>query len=241
MKFLELEMKRKIYKLIAKTPGLHISKITELLNIKLSIVEHHLQQMEKDELISSITEKGYKRYYIIEIKHGIRDKRILETRRKIYNLIADNPGLHLSKIAELLNIRLSHAEYHLQHMEKNESISIIREKGYKRYYLGDNKVSREDKKLISLFRQELPLEIVIFLIKHPNSKHKEIADHLGLSASALSYHLNKLVKKGIVGEPVSGEIKGYYIINKKDINAILRKYKLQKIINQFTETWEDLQ
>ena len=239
MKFLELGTQRKIYNLIAKSPGLHLSKIAEVLNIRISIAEYHLQQMEKDGIISSIVEKGYKRYYIEDFKVGIRDKRILKTRQKIYTLIANNPGLHLSKIADLLNIRISLAEYHLQYMEKDKLISIIREKGYKRYYIEDSGVGSKDKKLLSLFRQETPLKIVLFLLKHPQSKHKEIADNLGLSTSTLSYHLNKLVRHGIVSEPVVGEVKGYNIINKKEISAILRRYQLQRLIEKFTETWDD--
>ena len=39
--------------------------------------------------------------------------------QQIYTLIQKNPGLHLSKIAEQLNMRISHVEYHLLYLEKN--------------------------------------------------------------------------------------------------------------------------
>jgi len=50
----------------------------------------------------------------------------LETRRKIYELIEKNPGLHLSKIAELLKMRVSLAEYHLLFLEKKDTIETIK-------------------------------------------------------------------------------------------------------------------
>ena len=51
----------------------------------------------------------------------------LETQRKIYNLIAKNPGLYLSKIVEILNLRIQQAEYHLNQMEKDGLVTVIRE------------------------------------------------------------------------------------------------------------------
>jgi len=240
MKFLELEIQRKIYNLIAKNPGLDLSKIAQILNIRASQAGYHLQLMEKDGLISVIKEAEYKRYYIGDFRAGIQDRRILRTRRKIYDLISKNPGLHLSKIAEILNIRISLAEYHFQQMEKDKLITAIKERGYKRYYVEDSEVGTKDKKILSLFRQEIPLKIVLFLLRYPNSRHKEIAENLGLTTSALSYHLNKLVKYAIVNAPASGEEKGYNIINKKEIVTFLRKYQLQVVIDRFTETWEDL-
>ncbi|HUS99823.1 MAG TPA: helix-turn-helix domain-containing protein [Candidatus Thermoplasmatota archaeon] len=59
----------------------------------------------------------------------------LETRRKIYDIISKNPGLHLSKIADLLSMRISHVEYHVNFLEKHEIITIEKSTGYKRFYL----------------------------------------------------------------------------------------------------------
>ena len=240
MKFLELEVQRKIYNFIAKNPGMHLSKIAQALNIRVSQAEYHLHLMEKERLVSTLKEYDEVRYYLEDFTAGVRDKRILRTRRKIFDLIARNPGLHLSRIAELINIRVSLAEYHLKYMERDELITSIKEKGYKRYYIMDSSVGVKDKQIISLFRREIPLKIVLFLLKNPNSRHKEIADGLGLTTSALSYHLGILVRYGIVSEPISGEDKGYNIINKKEISALLRRYQLQTVIERFTEAWENL-
>ena len=40
-----------------------------------------------------------------------------EIRRKIYDLIYRRPGLHLSKIAELLTFNISEVENHLSFLE----------------------------------------------------------------------------------------------------------------------------
>ena len=120
MKFLELETQRKIYNLIGRKPGLKLQNIIDALHIKKSLAEYQLQHMLKDELIVAVKDEGQIGYYLKDITTRLNDKRILDIRRKIYDLILLNPGLHLSKIAEMVNIRVSLAEYHLQFMEKGD-------------------------------------------------------------------------------------------------------------------------
>ena len=112
--FLENEIQRKIYDLIAKDPGLHLSKIAEMLNMKLTEVAYHLQYLEKKEIITFSEKEGCTGYFIKKSKElSLSDRRSREIRMELFNLISDNPGLHLSKIAETLNINLSLAKYHL--------------------------------------------------------------------------------------------------------------------------------
>lgn len=48
------------------------------------------------------------------------DSLALETRRKIYNLILNYPGLHEREIARKLNLSLSTLDYHLHYLEKRK-------------------------------------------------------------------------------------------------------------------------
>ena len=165
----------------------------------------------------------------------------LETRRKIYNLIARNPGLHFSKIADMLSLRLSLAEYHLLYLEKNKIVISVKEKGYKRYYMEGSKIGVEDKKILSLLRQEIPLRVVLFLLKHANSKHRDILKSLDCAPSTLSYHLKKLVKNGIIA--INDEHKdenGYSIVNANEIVKIIVSYKPYAVLESFKDIWGDL-
>lgn len=234
------EIQRDICEIIAKNPGIHLSKIAELLDVKVVVLEHYLRNLEVNETITSTEIDGYKRYYIKDKRSGIRDKRIKETRKRIYNLIASNSGLHLSKIAEMLNMRLSLAEYHLQHMERNNLITSVKDVGYyKRYYIVGDEVGIQKRKIISLLREEIPLKIILFLLKHSHAKHKEILENFNITSSTLSYHLNKLVKHEIIDIPAYGD-RGYNIRNKKEIIALLRKYRLIPLAKSFTDIWNDL-
>ncbi len=164
----------------------------------------------------------------------------LENRKKIYDLLLKNPGLNLSKIAELLSMNVPLVDYHLNHMADNDLVIIVKEGGgsHKRYYI-KGKTSYKDKKILGILRQETPLKIVIFLIKFPYSKHKDILNEFDLAASTLSYHINKLLKIGIIRYEESGPNKGYVINDKDEIINFLTRYRPSKVLNRFKETWDD--
>ena len=90
--------------------------------------------LEKNKNVVASSEEGYKHYYSIEDIVGDIDNKILETRHKIYDLILKNPGLHQAKIAQILTMRKSLAEYHLQYLEKSKAIISVKEECYKSYY-----------------------------------------------------------------------------------------------------------
>ena len=238
---IELETRKHICDIIQKHPGIHLSKIAELLDMKIIIVEQHLHTLEHTNTITSIETDGYKRYYLKEKPKGIRDQRIQETRQHIIDLIATNPGLHLSKIAEELNMRLSLAEYHLQTLEKNQMIISVKDVGYyKRYYLAGDEVGTKERKTVSLLREDIPLKIVLYLLKKKHAKHKDILQNFHITSSTLSYHLNKLLKHGIINIPSLGDNRGYTLKNPKELINLLKKYRLIPLTKSFTDIWDDL-
>lgn len=160
----------------------------------------------------------------------------LEIRKKIYNLLLVNPGLNLSKIAQLLDISVSLADYHLYFMEDNGLIIIEKEAGYKRYYL-KGKVSGEEKKILSLLHQDTPLNVVLFLLYQPFSKPKEIRDNLRISPALLTYYLRKLKKHGVVAEGVGDQNNTFYVVKEKKVVALLIQYKPNVLLQRFKDTW----
>jgi predicted transcriptional regulator len=160
----------------------------------------------------------------------------LEIRKKIYKLLLLNPGLNLSKIAELLNISIPLADYHLYFLEENGLITIEKEGGYKRYYV-KGEIGVEEKKILSLLQQEIPLQIVLVLLKLPGSKPKDIREHLGLSPALLAYYLKKLVKYGMITETVSEEKNQYVVTKEQDVMKLLISYKSNVLLQRFKDTW----
>ena len=229
--------KEKIHALIIKNPGLYLTKIAEMLGMSVNLVDQHLKEMEHNNIVFSTEEDGFKRYYIDERRDGEYKKIILGIRKKIFGLIAENPGLSLTKIAETLGMGISLARYHLNYLEKNENIIAIKEEGYKRYYIKSSEMAISERKLLSLLRQELPLKIVYLLIENKTMQHKQLLENFDIAPSTLTYHLNKLLRDGVIELQTYGKEKGYAVKNKKAIIEFLRRYRIHKMVEDFKDIW----
>ena len=82
------EIEKKIYSFIVKNPGLYLSKIAELLDMPVSSLENYLQKMQREKKITTVEETGFERFYIDEGKLGVKDKRVVKIRDRIYFLIS---------------------------------------------------------------------------------------------------------------------------------------------------------
>ncbi|KAA0002848.1 MAG: transcriptional regulator [Thermoplasmata archaeon] len=170
------------------------------------------------------------------------DSLALETRRKIYNLILNYPGLHEREIARKLNISLSTLDYHLHYLEKREIIVSKKDGRYTRYF-ASLKVGMQDKKIIAILRQKTPRKIVLFLLMHPGSIHKEICEGVKKSPSTISFHLKKMIDAGIIEAVSLGRETAYSVKDEEEVVKMLITYKntfLDSAVDSFIETWSSL-
>jgi predicted transcriptional regulator len=240
------ETVKNIYDFISNHPGLHLRMIAEMLDRNISDVERELLYLERQGVILVVKKDGYDRYYVEKRKNRLRDERTIETRKQILDVITKNPGLYLSKIAEILELSIQLTDYHLAYLIKNKEITSARDpRGhYKRYYLVDHGLTRRDKKILEVLRQEIPLKVVLLLLKHHTLQHKEIWEELDILPSGLSYHIAKLVENEIIDVMPHGKEKGYVLKNREEIIRILKEYELliglRLSVERFTDMWKDL-
>ena len=238
------EIQQQIREFIKAHPGVYRSKIAETLDLKLSEIEHHLQQLEHTGKITCTDDNGIKRYYYKDTYKPTTSTDSSTTKERIYSLIAQRPGLYQRKIAKLLHMSTQLADYHLSQMEKNNDIIAVKTIGHnKRYYLPEHRITQEEKKILEVLAKKIPLEIVTLLLKHDTLQHKTLLQHLNLSPSLLTYHLSKLLENDIIHIQPYGQEKGFTLLNRKEIIRILKKYRLilelDIAIENFKGIWND--
>jgi predicted transcriptional regulator len=178
------EDRQKVLDVVSEAPGLNMWEIQKRLGQPLETVEPILNFLEQDGLLIVKEEGGFRRFYLHEekpgeekVEHTLLRKKVeqetgesfeLEARKKVFDIIAEAPGLHLREIQKRLNIPLGTVEYHLNYFEDNETVLVKEEGGYKRYY-PKQAMGSEDRKLLSLLRQAIPRRIVLFLMHKPRS------------------------------------------------------------------------
>ncbi len=164
----------------------------------------------------------------------------VENRKKIYQLIERFPGLHMREIKRRTDMSINLVRYHLDQLKKYRIVDEVQKDDYKRYYprKGGMKVDAWDKKYLALLRERIPLFVVVFLLDQGEpSTHGEIKTELDLAASTLSYHLNKMQKKGLL---VKKE-KKYWLTDPERIANLLIKYQPPKdVIEEFIDLWDSL-
>lgn len=87
----------------------------------------------------------------------------LKIRREIYDLISDYPGLHLRELSRRTDTSFGSLRYHLDFLKRKELVTTKIDSRYTRFYAKE-KVGVNDKKIISVLRQEVPLRIVLLLL-----------------------------------------------------------------------------
>jgi predicted transcriptional regulator len=165
----------------------------------------------------------------------------LETRREIFDLISNFPGLHFREILRRIDISSGNLNYQLNHMLKHEILVSIQDGNLKRYFVM-GKVKGKEKRILACLRNELERGLVLFLLLNPNSQFNEISDNFDLAASKLAYHLNKLVEKDIVKKEKEGRTTSYKVVDEETIANVLISYRpsfLDGIVEKFIEAWRE--
>ena len=135
-KALNLDIRKKIYLIIHEFPGLHFRELQRKNNIGVGNLDHHLNYLEKINLIKIEKSKGNKRFYPI----GLNDceRNILGTLRQknfrkiILKLLKEKNITH-KDIIGCLKISPSSVTWYINQLI-NSNILITLEKEKQRYY-----------------------------------------------------------------------------------------------------------
>jgi predicted transcriptional regulator len=165
----------------------------------------------------------------------------IEARAKVFEIISTAPGLHLREIQKRLDIPLGTVEYHLKYFEDNDLVIVREEGGYKRYY-PKKAMGSEDRKFLSLLRQQIPRRVVLFLMRAPKSSFGDIAKALNLPPSSLSFHVKKLVKAEVIERTKKGRVSLFHIKDPERVAKVLiahRRSFLDELVDRFVSTWTE--
>ena len=108
----------------------------------------------------------------------------LETRRAIYNLVYTQPGLHLREIQRQLGMHVNLVEYHIHQLIASELVVSVKQGGYNRFFPAQatgsgrqvDRLTSQEKRVLGMMRQPMPLRIMVYLLATGNSQHKEICE-----------------------------------------------------------------
>src|SRR2546422_954553 len=98
----------------------------------------------------------------------------LQSRRRIYEFLSANPGVHLRRIGQTLGMSTGMLSYHLGVMERQGLLKSEAARHRRRYYLAQA-YRPEQRLVLALLRERVPRTIMIDLATH---REREFADLL---------------------------------------------------------------
>jgi len=165
-----------------------------------------------------------------------------DTKEMILSLIRESPGVHFREIARRLDIPPGVVEYHIHHLLRSDAIVARTEGRYKRYY-AEGRHGSAEKRTMAHLRREVPRKVLMHLMLHPGSRHRDLKDALSITGSTLTFHLQAMVKDGLVRESDDRGIKRFYVVDPDGVSKSLILYKasfMDELVDAFADTWLEL-
>ena len=149
-----------------------------------------------------------------------------------------NPGVYLREMSEDLGLAMGVVQYHIWVLSKNGEIEECRTGRYRRFF-GAAKYGEIERTVISLLRQGTAGRILTLLSDGPPLTHMKLADLLGISSQALTWHMKRLESMGIL-EP--GTLQGgrTYRLLEGVAQLVLMSSRLQPRMAQASMASEEL-
>jgi len=131
--------RQQIYNIIEQNEGIHLREICRMLDKKMGVIQYHIYVLESANLINSLKDGRYKRFFINH--QDSPEKQIIisllqrETTAKILSLILQNngDGISHSAIAKELDSSSQAISWHIQKM-MDANVIIILKYGCQKYY-----------------------------------------------------------------------------------------------------------
>jgi predicted transcriptional regulator len=96
-----------------------------------------------------------------------------------------------------LGLSVGDLQYHLSQLER-AGLVTSHDDGKRKGYFAASEVLLSDRHVISAVRMRTPRRIIIFLLLHPDSTFGEVLADFSFTKGALSFHMKRLVRSGIV-------------------------------------------
>lgn len=121
----------------------------------------------------------------------------LESRRRIYRLVEDNPGIHFRDVLGRLDYAQGTVQYHLRRLADEGLIEVADDGKYTRYYPAAE-FSEADRAVMAALRRTYSRRIIAYLLSEGPLTTSELADRVEKAPSTVSWHLSKLDEAGLV-------------------------------------------
>ena len=165
----------------------------------------------------------------------------LPARRRIFETVSKFPGLHFREVQRRTGIGTGALEYHVRVLEKAGVIKV--EKKWFGLRIYPRNIGDGESALLSILRSENYRNTLLFILNNPNASQGQIAAHVGVTPSTMSWYVKNLLEMNVIKGERDGKETRYNIIDAQSLAKTLNTFKssfLDKSVDNFLKTWEGL-
>lgn len=121
-----------------------------------------------------------------------------ETRRRIFEMIRDNPGIRFTEISRAAGIKPGSLRYHLGILTLAGKISGITRDGSPGYFENNNRFSELEKSVLKHMKNPTSQKIFRLLILQREMSRAGIAEEIGISRPSVTWYMHRFRNDGII-------------------------------------------
>jgi predicted transcriptional regulator len=124
------ETRKLVYDYIINNPGKHYRAILVDLNLKMGVLTHHLNTLERESYIKSVPDGMYRRYYQTGTQVDF-SYQLNGIQKSVFFVIKENPGISQSDFGAILGVNRMLVNYHVKKLREKGLIRVEYESGGK--------------------------------------------------------------------------------------------------------------
>jgi predicted transcriptional regulator len=125
-------------------------------------------------------------------------------RAEIHELICQTPGITIPDLADASGLSRNTILHHLRMMEKEHLIVSDSSGRSVHWFENGGRYGRERKAAYSVLQDERSRDVAKFIVANPGTSQCKVAGALGLAASVITWHLQRLERAELIHRQPSG-------------------------------------
>ena len=166
----------------------------------------------------------------------------LESRRRIYDYLLANPGVHLRRIGKVLGMSTGMLSYHLTYLEREGMLKSETDGHRKRYFIA-RAFMEAQRRILGVLRQGVPRKIVVEILLHGERTFAQLREATGVSKSTLSYHLQHMMERDLLIRYRRDRESVFAIKDMEEVTHLLvanRQSFQDDAVDRFADLWTKL-
>ena len=149
--------------------------------------------------------------YIPLIAGKIKEKNSNGNRKKILDIIRENPGSTATEINILAWINTGTIRYHLYILEKNRDVVPVKTGHIYCYFLNGSRYTHEQMVIMALSKNETTKRIIHVINERPGISNKSVSGIIGIDKSSVHWHIKRLAEAEVIMIKRDGRISQFFM------------------------------